>query len=586
MNGSFWRFNLLGIFFAAFGLVIISQIVLIQVGPQSQKIKDISDLYKGEERTLQPIRGQIYDRWGHLLAGNTTVYQIGAELQLVKNPKTIALAVSIITGTDYDYVLRAASLDPESGAVYAVLADYVTEEQKLRLDEMIEELNISPIPASGEEDAPSLAGLVFEPHLKRYYPEKQLASNIIGFVNREGKGYFGIEEKYNDLLSGYPKDVWVPNDPNRIESPTLLPEGASLILTIDREIQSSVQEILEGALLETGAKSGTIVVMQPETGEILAMASTPWINLNQFSDYDLVFPGSTPFNRAVSQTYEPGSVFKVITMAAALDSKSVKPDTPFLDTGVYEIGGIYIRNWNLAAWGPQTMLGCMQHSLNVCLAWVANEVGAPTYYEYLRKFGIGRLTGVDLAGEAAGRLKTPGDGDWYEADLGTNSFGQGVSVTPIQMLMAVSAIANEGKMVVPHVLQAVVDKGVQQEYNPQVAGSPISVETAQTLTEMLAVSLEEESSNALVEGYRIAGKTGTAEIPTPLGYTSSATNASFVGWGPTKDPQFLIYVWLEEPSTSPWGSVVAAPVFRQVAERVIVLMNIPPDSIRKAIHSQ
>ena len=182
-----------------------------------------------------------------------------------------------------------------------------------------------------------------------------------------------------------------------------------------------------------------------------------------------------------------------------------------------------------------------------------------------------------------GHLKLPGDSDWYEADLGTNAFGQGISVTPIQMLMAISAVANDGKMMTPRILQAVVDNNRQYNTSPQVAGTPISAETAHVLTNMLTVSLEEEASTALVEGYRIAGKTGTAEIPTPFGYTSSATNASFVGWGPVDDPQFLVYIWLEKPTSSPWGSEVAAPVFSEIVQRLVVLMDLPPDQVRQSM---
>jgi cell division protein FtsI/penicillin-binding protein 2 len=225
----------------------------------------------------------------------------------------------------------------------------------------------------------------------------------------------------------------------------------------------------------------------------------------------------------------------------------------------------------------------MQHSLNVCLAWIATQVGAKTFYNYMQEFGMGHLTGVDLAGENPGRLKRPGDADWYEADLGTKSFGQGIAATPVQMVMAISAIANDGQMVTPRILKAIVDNGRQYNTSPQIAGMPISDDTAHELTELLATSLEVESSIALVEGYRVAGKTGTAEIPTPFGYTSNQTNASFVGWGPVSDPRFLVYVWLEKPTSAPWGSVVAAPVFRKVVERLVVLMDIPPDQIRKRL---
>jgi cell division protein FtsI/penicillin-binding protein 2 len=190
---------------------------------------------------------------------------------------------------------------------------------------------------------------------------------------------------------------------------------------------------------------------------------------------------------------------------------------------------------------------------------------------------------VDLAGEVSGRLKTPGDSDWYIADLGTNSFGQGISATPLQMVSAVSALANGGEMYAPHLLRSLINNG--RQYNPpsQLIGNPISAETARTITLMLATSLEAEASIALVPGYRLAGKTGTAEIPTPYGYTSSVTHTSFVGWGPVDDPAFVVYVWLEKPASSIWGSEVAAPVFRQVVEQLVVLMSIPPDDVREAL---
>lgn len=581
-NDYAWRYSTLGILLTALAAFVVIQMVRIQISPQAEVFRSQGEAFSGNWRTIQPARGQIYDRWGHLLAGNTTMYEVGVDLALVENPNTIALAINAVTGKDYDEVFSAASRDPESGAVYALLANFISEEQKARLEQLAEEMEVA---YGGSKDAqpPSLRGLRFTPHLQRSYPEKALASNVLGFVNHEGKGYFGVEEKFNDLLAGEPQTVWISLDPNRVEEQPEVPPGASLILTIDRSIQAEVESILDGALEEYGAEAGTILVMNPADGEILAMATTPRLDLNEFWRYGEVFEGDTPFNRAVSKAYEPGSVFKVLTMAAALDSGAVDPDTPFLDTGAIEVGGTVIRNWNSGAWGPQTMLGCMQHSLNVCLAWVATQVGANRFYSYMQEFNIGHLTGIELAGENPGRLKLPGDGDWYEADLGTNAFGQGVAATPTQMIMAVSAIANHGKMVTPRILRAMIDGGKQYNTTPQIAGMPISADTARILTEMLATSLETESSNALVEGYRVAGKTGTAEIPTPFGYTSNQTHASFVGWGPVDDPQFLVYVWLEKPTVSPWGSEVAAPVFRQVVERLVVLMDLPPDEVRKRL---
>ena len=577
-----WRFTTLGVLLSALAGFIVLQMVRIQISPQAEVFRSQGEVYAGNWRTIQPARGQIYDRLGNLLAGNITVYEVGVELAFVENPSTIALALNAVTGADYEDVFAAASREPSSEAVFAVLANNVTEEQKLRLEQFTKEMNLA-YGDNQDQNSPSLAGLVFTPQLQRSYPEKALASNILGFVNQEGKGFFGIEEKFDDLLAGESQTVWVPRDPNRVEELPQIPPGASLILTIDRAIQSEVEEILDSAIEEHGAEAGTILVIDPRNGDIIAMATTPRLDLNEYWRYGEVFQGETPFNRAVSKAYEPGSVFKVLTMASALDSDTVNPNTPFLDTGSIEVGGTVIRNWDSGAWGPQDMLGCMQHSLNVCLAWIATQVGAKTFYNYMQEFGMGHLTGVDLAGENPGRLKRPGDADWYEADLGTNSFGQGIAATPVQMVMAISAIANDGQMVTPRILKAIVDNGRQYNTSPQIAGMPISDDTAHELTELLATSLEVESSIALVEGYRVAGKTGTAEIPTPFGYTSNQTNASFVGWGPVSDPRFLVYVWLEKPTSAPWGSVVAAPVFRQVVERLVVLMDIPPDQIRKRL---
>lgn len=589
-----WRYNLMGMFFAVIGSMIIIQIFRLQVGPQVERFRQQGEQYSRTLHIYYPPRGQIYDRWGRLLAGNTLVYELGAQVAYVEDAETIAFAVSkVLTGhpeynrPDYYDELLSAILEAEkSGKAYVQLADFVTPQELGQLQDWArryEELPQIPYGGSGQ---PSLGGLVYRPRLQRTYPENTLASNVLGFVNREGRGLFGVEQQFNDLLAGEPQAVWLPLDPYRVDDIPTMTEGADLILTLDREIQAVTENILDQTLRESGAEGGTILVMIPKTGEILAMASWPRLDPNHYWEYPNVFPGDRPYNRAVSAVYEPGSVFKVLTMAAAFDSKAVNLDTQFIDTGVFQIGGIYIYNWNYGAWGPQDMQGCLQHSLNVCLAWVASQMGAGTFYNYMQSFGIGHTTGIDLAAEASGRLKVPGDADWFEADLGTNSFGQGVAVTPIQMLMAISAVANDGQMVMPHVVRSIVRDGYQYNPAPQVIGTPISAETAHTLSEILAASLEDEASDALVAGYRVAGKTGTAEIPGPLGYDSNLTNASFVGWGPVDDPQFIVYIWLEKPTTSPWGSVVAAPVFRQVVEQLVILMNIPPDDIRLGMRNR
>ena len=577
-----WRYSFLGALFSVLPVLIVLQIVRIQASPtQVARFLEQSEILSSEYRLVTPARGQIYDRWGNLLAGNKTVYEVGVELQYVRSPETIAQTAAVVLGVDYADAFAAASTPASETAVYAVLADNVSKEKIDNLQIIIEQMEQTY--SVYEKGAPSLDGLTYSAHLARTYPEKSLGSNILGFVSREGQGYFGVEEKYNDLLAGKPRMVRVPLDPIQVNDNPEVPDGASLVLTIDRTIQRTMEDVLAEGLENSGAKSGAIVVIDPKSGEILAMATSTVIDLNEYWQYLQVFNKDTPFNRGVSNAYEPGSVYKVLTMAAALDKGAVKPETVFIDTGVFEYGGTYVYNWNGGAWGPQDMQGCMQHSLNVCLSWISTQLGTQEFYRYMQAFGIGRLTGIDLAGENPGRLKTPGDEDWYDADLVTNSFGQGVSATPVQMAVAISSVANDGKIMLPHVVRSVVDNGFQYDIEQHPVGMPIRAETAHTLTELLARSLETESSDALVTGYRVAGKTGTAEIPTPFGYTSNATNASFVGWGPVDDPRFLIYVWLERPSASPWGSVVAAPVFSRAVEKLVMLIDLPPDEIRQQL---
>lgn len=584
------RYKVLAIFLTAFAAFIFIQMIRIQTSTSAQYLDKWAENYGYELRTIESERGYIYDRWGHLLAGNMEVYEVGVELQYVRNPSAIAATLSSLLGTDYAAVFTAANTTYVPGeSVYVTLADFVTADQIAEISKIKKEFENSN-PFGEDTNLPTLRGLVWSPHLQRIYPEHTLASNVLGFFtfyDREnGRGYFGVEEKYNDLLAGIKKKVLISLDPYEMQEIPTAPAGASLILTIDREIQRTMEKILDEAVKANGAENGTIIVMNPKNGEILAMASTPRMDPNAYWDYDKIFTVGIPFNKAVSQVYEPGSVFKVLTMAGALDAGVVKPDTEFNDTGTFMVSGVPIFNWDRSAYGAQTMVGCMQHSLNVCLAWVATEMGPTTFYEYLNRFGIGHRTNIDLAGEEVYPLSVPGDPMWYPINLGTNSFGQGVAVTPIQMLMAASAIANDGKMVAPHILHAYIQNGQQYDTTPQVVGMPITEKTADTLTEMLAVSLEEEASKALVEGYRVAGKTGTAEIAINGQYTSDATNASFVGWGPVDDPQFLVYIWLEKPSSSIWSSVVAAPVFRDAVSELVVLMNIPPDSLRLSMKGQ
>ena len=589
------RLNLLKAFCTFLCILIIFQMFRIQNSNEFIEVSERADkLYTYEKKIVYPERGNIYDRWGHLLAGNEEVYEVGVLLQYVKNANTIVDTLSAIPGVDYQKALDTASLKYEEGkSIYGIITDFLPTgviDALSTIKNEYETLN----PLGENPDLPSLRGMVWYPHLQRSYPENTLAANIIGFYKfrdrKNGEGFYGVEEYYNDILSGPPVTVEIPLDPYMIEETPTLPSGASLVLTIDREIQAMVEEKLDEAVEHYKAESGTIIIMDPSNGEILAMASLPRINLNQYWVYEEELKDTTPFNQAISETYEPGSVFKILTVAAALDSGKITTEEEFSVGQYYDgIKGSIIYNWNRKSWGNQDLLGCLTHSLNVCLAKIAVEkLEAEDFYSYMQAFGIGRRTNIDLGGEEIWPLSMPGDGDWYPINLATNSFGQGVAVTPIQMATAASALANGGKMMKPHVVRAIIDDGEIYETTPQVLSVPVSEKTATTITQLLAESLEGgEGSLALLDGYRIAGKTGTAEVPTESGYDEELSNASFVGWGPIDNPQFLVYVWIEkpDPEIGYWGSYVAAPVFHDIVEELVVMLNIPPDSVRQSLYA-
>ncbi|PKO16937.1 MAG: hypothetical protein CVU39_06880 [Chloroflexi bacterium HGW-Chloroflexi-10] len=593
------RIYLSGVALILFAVAIFVKLVSIQTNPKFIEVgNQIGTQSSTKEKEFLPVRGLIYDRWGNLLAGNSEVYEIGVELNQVsdKNRGDLITFLSSVTGKSRTEIEERVNIeynnDPEKGkpAVYSVVMQNASQE-------IIDEID------RAQQDNTTLDAITWTSSLKRTYPEKSLGVNFLGYY--ADAGYFGVEGYYNNVLASAPSMSIITYNPYETLDLAEIPQGAGIILTIDREIQARMEEIMDRAIANNGAVSGTAIIMDPETGEILAMTTTPRGDPNMpagqfFSEYPIVNENGTdigtPLNRAIMQTYEPGSVFKVFTMAAALDSGTVTPDTEFLDTGYIEVGGLPVRNWDYGAWGLQNMTGCMQHSLNVCMAWLAKEMGANNFYSYLQAFNLDRKTNVDMEGEAIYPLLSPnnptpfGSGEnaprWVEANMGAQSFGQAIAVTPIRMITSVAALANDGRMMAPHILKATVQDGRIRYYTPKILATPVKPETAHTLTEMLAVSLEGESSTALVEGYRLAGKTGTAEIPTQFGYTSDLTNASFVGWGPADDPKFIVYIWLEKPTSDIWSSIVVAPVFSEIVENLVILMDIPPDTIRMQMANQ
>jgi len=600
---------MVGVSLLALGLVV--QLVRVQFGPYAPIFADWAENSAGRLERLVPARGNIYDRDGNLLATNATRYIVEVEVRQLGEQSRHDIAATLAELLDLPFEDLKAQLD----------TDWISVGQfRMRLTQKDEKGQPWPISIEKPEAeilfallddplGPDLSGLDLVPAPRRVYPAGTLAGHLLGFVNQEGEGFFGVEGFYDEWLAGRPLTIERPIIPTEARVAPDPPAGVNLVLTIDSGIQQAAEIALEEAIDESDSESGQVIVMDPRNGEILAMAAWPALDPN---DYDEWLPGAKPsegepkdkkgesdededkaddeddeskkeeddpvITPAVAGQFEPGSTFKVLTMAAALDAGVVSPLDPFVDTGEIEVGGHTIRNWDGRGWGPVDMIGCLRYSLNVCLAHVAaNELGASLFYDYMTAFGIGQITGTDLAGEIPGNLRVPRDPEWTESDLGTNSFGQGVSLSPLQLMAAVSAIANDGFMVQPHVVRQVV--GPQGVFAPKttVLGQPISTDTARLLTEMLAISLEGETSHASLPGYRIAGKTGTAQIAGEYGYDPRWTIASFIGWGPLPNPRFMILVKLDKPESSPWGSVVAAPVFQELAERVVVLLNLPPD---------
>mgnify|MGYP001159625756 FL=1 len=431
-----------------------------------------------------------------------------------------------------------------------------------------------------------LRSITVKPVLLRTYPNGSLAGHILGLVLYNQTGYYGVEGYYDDILGGDTERVFVSIIPLDVGSEVQTDANADVYLTIDREIQFLAEQVLSESIQEYEAESGMMLVSDPTTGDILAIASVPGFDPNNIeaviSDTENV--GRNP---AVSEQFEPGSVFKVITMAAALESGVFSRHSSYYDTGTFEYGGIVIKNWDFKAHEAQDMTGLLARSLNVGAATLSTTLGPKQYYDYLQAFGIGRLTHVDIQGEETGSLRRPGDPSWHDADLATNSFGQGLAVTGLQMLTAVSAVANDGVIMQPHLLQEIRDGDMIYTAKPKILGNPISREVAITLTDMLTASLQTETSHskALVDGYKLAGKTGTAQIPMPYGYDPERTMASFIGWGPVEQPRFIIFVKLDAPMVSPWGSSTAAPTFAKMVQRLVIHMEIPPDEIRQQLAS-
>jgi cell division protein FtsI/penicillin-binding protein 2 len=435
---------------------------------------------------------------------------------------------------------------------------------------------ISPEVAATIRELPYADVIQLEPLPRRIYPHDDLLCHILGYTDFSSTGGSGLEGYYQSELAGEAASALLNISPLTKQESVIAREGADLVLTIDRTIQHVVEQRLQLAIDTYLAQSGTIIVMVPKTGAILAMANLPC-----FSPYKFFDAGEEILlNPSVSKQYEPGSVMKLITMSAALDSGTVTPQTTYYDSGVIVLGGHPLYNWDRSARGTVDMTGLLANSLNVGAATIASWMGPDTFYNYLQRFNFGRPMGIDVMAEAGGQLPLPGDELWTETNLGTNAFGQGLASTPLQMVASVSALANDGYLMQPYLVQAIRKDGHVLEHEPTVISRPITEQTADVVTAMAINAVRTEVFGAQVEGYTVAGKTGTAQIPEGGIYHPSDTIASFIGWLPADDPEIIVLIKLDRPKASPWGSTTAAPAFAELATDLVALLDIPPDDIR------
>ncbi len=550
----FRRTFFLGLVVACFGIIAAVRVANFLLDPPPW----ITPPPTEEEVVLAAERGNIYDCNGYLLSVSHTLANIDVAPQMVTDTETLA-----------DRLVPLLRQPREK-----LLADLNSEEKHVRLARGVR------WEVAREIFSWEMGGVTVEAWPGRVHPHDSLAANVVGFVNDKGEAFYGVEEHYDELLSGKPGSRKSGRDPigSLFYQVEAAHHGAHLYLTLDRNAQQIVEEVLAAAVTGNEATQGIAIVMEPQTGAILGMAVFPTYDPNNRGDDFGLF-----VNSAISEHYEPGSVFKIVTVASGLDAGIISPASTYYDRGEIVVGGELIRNSDNQAHGETAIPDLLAQSLNVGAAHISTMLGAYNFYEYVRRFGFNELTGVDLAEEVAGQVRFPGDREWHESDLGTNSFGQGLAVTPLQMLSAVSAVANGGLLVRPHIVDRIVDGNITTEIAPEPLRRVISPQAAAQMTEMLVYAVDTVLTTASVPGYRVAGKSGTSQIPTIAGYHPEETITSFAGYAPAYDPRFAILVVIQRPSKERWGITAAGPAFREIAQRLLKLYAVPRDDVRTAM---
>ncbi len=520
-------------------------------------------------RDLIPDRGRIYDRNMELLAVNMMEYEIGVSPSLILNKRNAAHDLAVALNDDETRIYDAINVKDD--VKYVMLARRVPTDVAQKVVKL------------------DLLGVQTAPIPKRIYPNGSLAAQVVGFVGGDAdtmRGYVGVEGNYNDALAGQIRVQSSSSIPFEVNADSAPPPGRDMVLTIDRNIQYLAETELYEAIQKYGAVSGSLIIMDPRNGEILAMASYPTFDPNAYYKED----PEVMKNPAVSDIYEPGSVFKIVTASVGLQSGKLTPDWTYFDESPLVLGGLPIYNWDRQSHGSQNFVDVLVKSLNIGTSHMAMTMGPDVFYNGLKAFGVGTRTGIDLEGEADGYFRRPGDRYWNDSDLATNSFGQGLTVTPLQMLAFANVIANRGQMMQPHILLKMIDGDRVIQPEPSAVRTPISPEVAATMTDIMikVVSLPEgEGHKALVRGYTVAGKTGTAQIPCAEcqgGFDPDLHWATFVGFLPADEPRVSILIKLDKVAN--FASQTATPAFAKLVNRLVVIMNIPTDEQRQQLRQQ
>jgi len=515
---------------------------------------------------LVPKRGELFlkDKDGtYPVAVNKKTKMAFAVPKEVENPEETAWRVAKALDLDEGDIKTKLS---KPNDMYEVLKHRLTDEEIAAIKSL------------------DLKGIHLSDETFRYYPAGELAAQVLGFVGWKGDnlgGRYGIENYFNEELSGQEGTLFQYKDnagrwiPTGVKELTPAQNGKDLVLTVDRIIQYAAEKILKGAIAKFEADQGTVIVMDPSTGRILALANYPDFDPNNYQKEDI----KNFRNIAVSDAYECGSVYKTITLASALDDGKISPDTTYIDTGEVREAGYTIKNSDFKAHGLQTMTYVLEESLNTGAIYAEKLLGNNDFLDYTKRFGFGEITGIDLPGESAGNTANLKN---LKRDINffTASFGQGITVTPIQLVSAYNAIANGGVLMKPQIIEEIIDgQGNSKEIKPQEIRKVISQKADNEIIQMLVSVVDNgHGKPAGVPGYAVAGKTGTAQIASreTKGYEEGINIGSFAGFAPANNPQFTILVRIDNPKTVEWAESSAAPVFGELMKFLLDYKNIKP----------